>query len=122
MTRKWSPWSIPARSSGDSGSWSFSFTRESEAMDFYTIPLDRTEALAAALGMPTDVVVAQLQDETAQPALIDAWQALLGTERDDGISRLESAGLGPRAASSWTPYGDYGVYTAPKDSDAPEGR
>jgi hypothetical protein len=120
MTRQWSPWSVPTRSREDNGSWRFSFTRESEAMDFYTIPFDRTEALAAALGVPIDVVVAQLQDEKAESALIDAWQALVGLERDEGIARLESAGLAPRSVGSWTPFGDYGVYRAPTDDAAPE--
>ncbi|WP_206448110.1 hypothetical protein [Agrococcus sp. KRD186] len=86
----------------------------------FAIPLDRTEALAAALGMPTDVVVDQLENRKAESILVEAWQALVGTERDSGLTRLEEAGLAPRSAGSWTPFGDYGVYVPPRDDVAPE--
>lgn len=122
MTREWSPWSVPVRSREGEDSWSFAFFRESEAMDSFTIPADRTEALASALGMPTDVVVEQLENEKAEPALIDAWEALAGSERDSGIARLEGAGLAPRSAGTWIPFGDYGVHVEPGEDVAPETR
>ncbi|SFS11392.1 hypothetical protein SAMN04487783_1565 [Agrococcus baldri] len=85
----------------------------------FAIPLDRTEALAAALGMATDVAVDQLENRKAEPMLVEAWQALVGTDRDRGITRLEEAGLAPRSAGSWAPFGDYGVYVPPSDDVAP---
>ena len=118
MTYESHPWGVPGRGEPDKDSWSFVFTRESEAMDTFAIPLDRTEALAAALGMPTDVVVDQLENRKPEPALIEAWQSLVGTDREVGIARLEAAGLAPRQTGTWTPSGDYGIFVALNDDVA----
>lgn len=97
MTLDWSPWSFPESSSGG---WVFSFTRDSEAMDFFRISDDDAGKLAEILG----TTKARLSVEDAET--VHSWNQLMvnASSRDP----LGEIGIAATQYREWIPGGDFG--------------